>query len=116
MRGTYVTLGMGTIGLGLSTISKFEIDWKCIGTTMVVKYVLWPLFTLILIHLDANYFEIFNSKVHNAMLILSIVPISVSTIVVGSVLNYPAENFAVVVLFNTLAGIIYVPIMVQFFL
>ena len=38
-------IGMGMIGMGLSTIEKFEIDWRCISITMVVKYVLWPLFT-----------------------------------------------------------------------
>jgi predicted permease len=116
LRGAYVTLGMATIGLGLSTIKRLEIDWKCISITLVVKYVLWPILTLTLIYLDAHYCDIFNDKVHNAMLILSIVPISVSTMVVGSVLNYPAEKLAVVVLLNTLAGMIYIPIVVQFLL
>jgi predicted permease len=116
LRGTYVTLGMGTIGIGLSTVERFEIDWKCISITMVVKYIFWPVLVLTLVHLDANYFNLFNQKAHAAMLIISIVPISVSTVVVGSVLNYPAEKLAVVVLFNTLAGIIYVPLMAKFLL
>ena len=116
LRGTYVTLGMGMIGMGLSTIEKFEIDWRCISITMIVKYVLWPLFTLALVQLDKQYLNFFNYKVHNAMLILSIVPISVSTMVVGSVLKYPAEKLAVVVLLNTLVAVLYVPLMVQFLL
>lgn len=117
LRGTYVTLGMSTIGLGLSTIKKFEIDWKCIGITMFVKYFLWPALTLSLVYLDIYYLHLFNNnKVYNAMLILSVVPISVSTMLIGCVFNYPAEKLAVVVLISTLTGILYIPLIVKFFL
>lgn len=112
MRSTYIVLGMITIGLGLSTIEKFEIDWKCIGITLVVKYILWPVTVITLIFLDKNYFNFYDIKAHNALFILSIVPVSVSTMVVASVLNYPAEKMAVVVLLNTLTGLIYVPFIV----
>lgn len=112
-RGAYLTLGMTTMGLALATIKKFEADWKCISITLVVKYILWPVLTIILILLDIYYFHIYERKVYHAMFILSIVPISISTMIVGSVLNYPAEKLAVVVLINTLAGLIYVPLIIQ---
>lgn len=116
LRSTYVTLGMTTIGLGLSGIRKFEIDWKCIGITVFVKYFLWPVLTLSLVYLDAYCLHVFdNNKVYNAMLVLSVVPISVSTMILGCIFNYPAEKIAVVVLISTLAGIFYIPLVVKFF-
>ncbi|ACT69162.1 AEC family transporter [Neorickettsia risticii] len=116
LRSTYVTLGMSTIGLGLGTIKRFEVDWKCIGITMFVKYFLWPVLMLSLVYLDASFLHVFdNNKVYNAMLILSVVPISVSTMLLGCVFNYPAEKVAVVVLISTLTGIVYIPLVVRFF-
>ncbi len=111
MRSTYIVLGMSTIGLSIANIKSLAIDWKIVSITLIVKYILWPLLMLAAVLLDKNYFLIYSAEVHTALMILSIVPISVSTIVVGSVLNYPADQLAWTVLLNTLVGLVYVPAM-----
>ena len=113
MRGTYIVLGMSTIGLGLSTIKNLSIDWKIVNITLVVKYMLWPLLTICIVAMDKYYFFMYDTEVHTALMILSIVPISVSTAVVGSVLKYPTDQLAWLVLINTLVGLLYVPAMLS---
>lgn len=116
MRSTYIVLGMSTIGLGLSTINTLSIDWRVISSTLSVKYILWPILMLLMVLADKYYLHLYTSQVHMALLILSVVPISVSTVVVGSVLNYPSEQLAWAVLISTLAGFIYVPAMLTILL
>lgn len=113
MRSTYIVLGMSTIGLGLSTSKFSSIDWKVVGSTLIAKYIVWPSVMTSIILLDKYHFHLYNADVHTALIILSIVPISVSTIIVGSVLNYPSEQLVWVILISTFVGVIYVPSMLS---
>ncbi|MBQ4875472.1 MAG: transporter [Rickettsiaceae bacterium H1] len=113
IRSTYIVLGMSTIGLGISVAKFTSIDWKIVGSTLIAKYIVWPLLMGCIVLSDKYYFHIYGTSVHTALMILSIVPISVSTIVVGSVLKYPSEQLIWILLISTSVGLIYVPAMLS---
>ncbi len=109
MRSTYIVLGMSTIGLGIAAARFVAIDWKVVSVTLIAKYILWPLLMLGFVLADKYHLHIYTAEVHKALMILSIVPVSVSSIIVCSVLKYPAEQLLWVILISTLFGLFYIP-------
>ena len=81
----------------------------------LVKYLLWPLLMLILIYLDSNIWHIYNKETYIAMFCISIVPISITTMIIGATLNYHSEKLALMLLINTVAGMFYIPIALMFY-
>lgn len=116
MKGTYIVLGMMIIGLRLGGLGKLKIDFKFIGVTFLAKFVAWPLFVLLLIMLDTYVFHFFNSHIYNALLLLSIVPIGVNTVVMGSIFNCQPDKAATAVISSFILAMVYVPFMVMCFI
>ncbi len=117
VRGAYSVLGMMIVGLSLSTIKEFTIDWKMLTVTFVVKYVLWPILIIGFVYLDKYYINFFNNgQIYKSLMILAIVPISVSNVVLATIFNYPVDRITVVLLINTLIALVYVPTMIALFL
>ncbi|UAT43112.1 transporter [Anaplasmataceae bacterium AB001_6] len=116
IRSTYIVLGLCSLGIAVAQINKIEIDWKCIFITTVVKYVFWPILMLFLIYCDYNILHIYNNKeTYIAMFCISIVPISITTMIVGASLNYQTEKLALMLLINTIAGMFYIPVALTFY-
>ncbi len=113
MRSTYIVLGMSIVGIGISSIKDFRIEWRVIFSTLFTKYILWPIFMFSLVMVDYLYLNLYNHEVYIALMILAIVPMSISTVVVGSVLKYPAEQLIWVVLISVMVGLFYVPAMLS---
>ena len=111
VRSTYVVLGMSTVGLGFAVAQFGSIDWKIVGSTLIAKYIVWPFVMMCVVLLDKYYFFLYGKEVHMALIILSVVPISVSTVILGSILKYPSEQLIWALLISTLVGLLYVPIM-----
>ncbi len=116
MRSTYIVLGTSTIGLSLAALSRLEFDWSCITLTLVVKYLFWPIAIIGVLWIDNHYLHFYDVKTHNALIMLSVVPMSSTTMVIASVLNYPSEKLSVVILLNIIVGIFYIPAIVAFLL
>ncbi len=104
------------IGLRLGGLDKLKIDFKFIGVTFLAKFVAWPLFVLALILLDTHIFHFFNSRIYNALLLLSIVPIGVNTVVMGSIFKCQPDKAATAVISSFILAMAYVPFMVMCFL
>lgn len=116
IKGTYTVLGMMIIGLGLAGLHNFKLDFKFIGMTFLAKFVAWPLIVLSIIFIDENTFNFFSTSAHNALMLISIVPLAVNTVVVASLLQCQPEKAATSVMLSTLFALIYVPLMATFFI
>jgi malate permease and related proteins len=116
IKGVYVVLGMMIIGMGLANLTQFKLDLKFIGMTFLAKFLVWPLLVLFIIHLDRTFLGIYTPVSHQALILISIVPLAVNTVVMSSLMNWHPEKAAATVLLSTVFALFYVPVMTSFFL
>lgn len=116
IRGVYTVLGMMIVGLGMSALSSFKLDLKFIGLTFIAKFLAWPVLILTMIEVDVAFLGWYGRNIHEALILLSIVPMAVNTIVMASLMEYQSEKVATTVLLSTFFALIYVPFMTIFFI
>jgi malate permease and related proteins len=116
IRGVYTVMGMMIIGLGLAGLTTFKLDVKFVGLTFIAKFLVWPLIILLLIALDSSYLGIYEPIVHKALILLSIVPLAVNTVVMASLMQCHPEKTAATVLLSTIFALFYVPFMTSVFI
>jgi len=116
IKGTYTVLGMMTVGLGLAALHHLELDLKFLGVTFLSKFILWPAIVLGLIFIDAHWLHIYSTDIHNALILLSIVPMAVNTVIIAAVVKAHPEKAATAVLLSTFIALLYVPLMVIYFI
>lgn len=116
IKGTFTVLGMMVVGLGLASLSSFKADRKFLGMTILAKFFAWPLLVLMLNYMDTAFFGIYSDGIHQAMLLISIVPIGVNTVILATLLKSQPEKAATAVIISTLLAVIYVPFMVSLFI
>ena len=114
MQGAYVVLGMMLIGFGIAKINKFSFDYKFIALSFVGKFIILPLLMFTLVLLDYYLFKIYNVEIYRAFILLSIVPIAANTVIFATVLNVHPDKVSSAVLFSTIFGLVYVPIIIVF--
>jgi len=114
IKGTYTVLGMMIIGLGMAKLREFKVDWNFIGLTTLARFCVWPLLTFIIIATDKMFLGIMDPAIYNALTLLSIVPLGVSTVILASVLNTHPEKASSAVLISTLIGSFLVPLFASF--
>jgi predicted permease len=116
IQGTYSTLGMMIIGLGLSSMRRFRIDQRFLCTALLVRFVAWPALILTLVTLDRQLFHIYAPSIHQAFILASIVPLAANTVIFASLLEAQPEKSATAVLISTLIAMLYVPFMASLLL
>ncbi|RYE05653.1 MAG: AEC family transporter [Rickettsiaceae bacterium] len=116
IRGTYSILGMIMVGLGLSTLKTFAVDWKFTLATFSAKFVVYPLIINIFIILDKFFLGWYNDNHYNALQLLSTAPMAANIIVIAALQKFHPEKVAATVLLSLLFALIYMPIMVSIFL
>ena len=116
IKGVYIVMGMMIIGLGLSTLTNFKLDFKFVGMTFLAKFLIWPLVTLMIVAIDSHYLGIYDITAHQALILLSIVPLAVNLVVLSSLMNCQPEKAAATVLLSTLFALLYVPLMTALFI
>ncbi len=114
MQGAYVVLGMMLIGFGISKIKNFSFDYNFIFLSFLGKFIIWPIVMLILVLLDFYIFHIYTIEVYRAFMLLSIVPIAANTVIFATALDVHPEKVSSAVLFSTIFGLIYVPVIIVF--
>jgi len=114
MRGTYITLGMMIIGLGLATVKSFRINIKFLSLFLSAKFIAAPLLILLLIQIDKTFLHLFldNEFVYETMVLLAIVPPAANTVVFATLNKCYPEEAAAAVLVGTLLALVYVPFMI----
>ncbi len=116
MRSTYSVLGMMMVGLGLSTIPRFEVDIKFTLAAFASKFLFFPIAINFFIILDKFIFKIYDESSYNALQLLFTAPMAANTIVIASITKFHPEKVATTVLMSCLFTLIYIPIMVSIFL
>lgn len=116
IKGVYVVLGMMIIGLGLAGMTQFKLDAKFVGMTFLAKFLVWPLLIIGLVTLDQQVFGIYDALTHQVLILLSIVPLAVNTVVMASLIQCHPEKAAATVLLSTLFALFYIPVMTSFFI
>lgn len=116
IRGTYTILGMMIIGLGLASLKSFKLDFKFISLAFLAKFLVWPIIILSLLYLDDTYFGFYDNAMHQALILISIVPLAVNTVVIATILNIHPDKAASAVLISTLFALFYVPFMTALYI
>lgn len=116
MKGAYSILGMLMIGLGLSTLHKFEIDVRFTLAAFLSKFVLCPLIINIVIIIDKWFIGFYDHNYYNALQLLSTSPMAANLIVISSLHKFHTEKVATTVLLSLIFVLIYTPAMTSIFL
>lgn len=116
IKGAYTVLGMMIIGLGLSSMTRFELDYKFISLAFLARVIIWPILMLAIILLDTHLLHFFDQTTYNALMLISIVPLGANTVIFASLLKRHPEKAATAVLLSTLFALIYVPFMANYFI
>ncbi len=116
LRGAYTILGMMIVGMGLAGLTSLSVDWRFVGLTFGIKFILWPLAIFSLIWLDGQFFGLFSDNIHQAAMLLSFVPLAVNSVIFATLLGAHPEKMATAVFLSTAFALIYVPVMVGLFI
>ena len=113
-RGSYVVIGALMIGLGLSRIKQFSLDWLLLVVTFLFKFAVWPLLALGMIFVDRHYTHLFDDTIHKMAFLLSLMPMPANTIAYALELNVQPEKASTMVFLSTLFGLVYIPLAMMF--
>lgn len=116
VRNMYSILGMMMVGLGLASLNKFEIDLKFTLAALASKFIFYPIAILGFIYLDIYLLKWYNIDVYNSLLLLSVAPIAVNTIIISSLLKFHPGRSATAVLVSSLLALIIIPLFMSIFL
>lgn len=116
IKGVYIVMGMMIVGVGLANITEFKLDFKYVGMTFLAKFLAWPLLVFLVIAIDRAFFEIYEPISHQALILISIVPLAINTVIIASLMKCQPERAAATVLLSTLFALLYVPFMTFFFI
>jgi predicted permease len=103
-------LGMILVGLYLYELKKFEIDKKFTIYSFISKFLIYPLVVNILILIDKYILHIYSTEYYNALVMVSIAPIAVNTIVMSSLMEQKPERAATTVLLSCIFALLYIPL------
>ena len=115
VRGAYATLGMMMIGIGLADIKEYKLDFKFIGASLIIKFLLWPLVALAFIALDKIFFHAYDPVVYKMLILFSAAPLAANNIVIATVLDLHPEKVAASVVLSTVFALFYVPLIIMIF-
>jgi len=112
-RGCYTVLGMMMIGLGLSAVTQWKLDYRFLTVSLGTKFVVWPLAVSGLVWIDDTWFHFFSTDIHHIILLCSIVPLAANAVSFATLFKVHPDKTAVAVMLSTILALIYIPIMVQ---
>jgi predicted permease len=110
MRGTYSTLGMIMVGLGVSSLARFEIDLKFTCATFAAKFLFYPIVVNLLIYADKLIFQRYDENYYDVLRLLAAAPMAGNLIIIAGVEKFYPERVAATVLASMLFALIYMPI------
>jgi len=114
-KGAYVIIGMMLVGLGISSMKKFSLDYAFLMVTYIGKFIVWPLLVLFIIFIDSHVVHIFSFGLHQALFLLAIVPVAANSVAYSTQFNLHPEKAAIAVVSSTLLALLYIPLMTMWF-
>jgi malate permease and related proteins len=109
-KGAYSVCGMLLIGLSLSAIVKWQLDYRFLTSALVMKFMAWPLLIVAILLLHLLPADWVTGDVAGALLLLSIVPVAGSCVMMSVELNVKPEKAATAVMLSTLLAIVIIPV------
>ena len=109
-RGTYSTLGLMMIGLGLGSIKSFRLHFRFIATCLLIKLVAFPLFAIGFIYLDRYAFGFLTRELTEILLLMSLVPMAANGVAIATELKIPSDEIALTITLSTLISLIWIPL------
>lgn len=116
MKGAFSILGMITIGLALSTIKEFKLDFKFTSAAFASKFLFYPILFNLFILADHFILGWYDVNYHNALQMLCIAPMATNAIVLASLYKIHPDKMAAAVLLSLIFVLVYIPIMATIFL
>lgn len=117
LKGAYAILGMMLVGMGIEKFrSNNSFDIKFISFTLLIKFVLWPVATLIFIYFDKNFINFLNDDFYKIMFLFSIVPLAGNTVTVATILNVKPEKMSMAVFISTIVSLFYIPFVLYLYI
>lgn len=116
MRSCFSILGMIMIGLGLSTVRKFEVDTQFTCAAFISKFLFFPAAVNIFILFDRYLLHWYDDNYYDALQLLSVAPMAANTIVIASIWKFNAEKVATTVLLSLMFALFYIPLMASLFI
>ncbi len=108
-RGAYTILGSMMAGLGLAGFKKLTIDWKFLGLCFFSKFILYPAIAIGTVTLDTHVLHLFTPLMRQVIVLLSLTPMAVNTVVLATALKVKPEKAALGVLSTTLFALFFIP-------
>jgi len=116
LKGAYAILGMMLLGMGLEKVkSDNSIDIKFISLSLFIKFIIWPLTTILFMIIDKTFFNFLNDGFYLVMFIFSIVPLAGNTVTVATILDVKPQKMSITVFISTLVSLFYIPFMLYLF-
>lgn len=115
MQGTFVILGCMVIGLSLSAVKCWSLDWKFLSVFLSAKFIAAPILVILFVYLDQHFLHLYTLNIHKAMLLISFVPPASNTVIFATLYNTHPEKTATAVLVGTLIALFYIPTFIALF-
>lgn len=112
LRGAYSVLGMMIVGMGILSFRGLAGNLAFTGLAFFGKFVVWPLVALGFWWLDANWWNVYDRAVHQAIFLISITPIAANTVVIATLLDAAPRQAAGTTLLSTLFALGFIPLMI----
>lgn len=109
----FTVLGMMIIGMTLGRVTWREFDLRFVAGCVVVRFVVWPLATLLMVLLLRMSVGISDSLAL-AFLLIGAVPMAANVVVIAMELEIRPEKGAIAVLITTLAAPLLIPVYLGF--
>ena len=109
--GTYSVLGMMLIGVGLSQLKSFAVDWKFLSSSLMIKFIIWPLVIGSLVSFDSWHLGYLSRIEKSVLIILSCCPLAALTVAFAAKFKAQPEKAAFAVLVSTILSMGVIPLM-----
>ena len=112
--GAYSILGMLIVGFGLAQIKRISVDKKTylfLLISLIAKFIAFPLLTYLFILIDQNNLHLFNNKIYDILLMLSLAPIPTNAVVIASTLKLNTDMISIAVLVSNIFALFLIPLL-----
>ena len=99
----------------IADIKKYRLDFKFIGASLIIKFLLWPLLALAFIAIDKIFIHAYDPVVYKMLILFSAAPLAANNIVIATVLDLHPEKVAASVVLSTIFALFYVPLIIMVF-
>ncbi len=113
IQNSIAVLGMILVGVSVSEVKQFKLDFKFLAVILFFKFILFPAFFNIFVLLDKYIFKIFSKSYHYPFQLLSVTPISVSVVITSIIFNLYPEKTSTAILVSLLISLVYTPLTLQ---